>query len=416
MASLINNTNSLRPGTDEKKKNRRQQPIPKKYSEYLQLDGLLDCQKLMSEVSGIVHDEHLFIITHQAYELWFKQIIFELDSIRELFRTSVVDESKTLLIVHRLGRIATIMKLLVDQFEILETMTPLDFLEFRGFLEPASGFQSFQFRLIENKFGLNPESRIQYHHQSYSSVFDNPKHSEEIKKSEEDPSLHQLVANWLERTPGLESNVSDCHFLKKYHAAVNRWIQVEYYQPAMEETDTTKRDTKMALFEKQKGAFQSVLDPAKYDEYRERGDRRLSYKAFQGALFISLYRDAPRFHQPFQIITLLMDIDSLMTKWRYNHVVMVQRMIGSKFGTGGSSGYQYLRATVSDRYKVFLDFFNLSTFLIPRDYTPPLNSRMRRTLSVLQNNDGLPANENIFDDDDDDDDNDAEKKDLLAAN
>ncbi len=80
-----------------------------------------------------------------------------------------------------------------------------------------------------------------------------------------------------------------------------------------------------------------------------------------------------------------MDIDSLLQKWRYNHVMLVQRMLGNKQGSGGSSGYLYLRTTVSDRYKVFLDLFNLSTWLIPRAYIPPLSAKMVKTLSEHSN-------------------------------
>lgn len=372
--------------TKQNDSNGKKYPQSVKYSQYLQLDTLLGAQKMVSseeDSSKAIHDEHLFIITHQAYELWFKQIIFELDSIRRMFTSAVVDERQTLLIIHRLRRIAVIMKLIVEQFEIMETMTPLDFLEFRGFLEPASGFQSYQFRILENKFGLKPECRIQYNQQHYRSVFDKVKERELIDKSAEEPSLLDLVTRWLERTPGLES--SDFNFWKKYEIAVNRWIEAEFTVPAKEEQDPILHQMKTASLEKQRGIFQSVLDFDKYMEFKERGDRRLTHKAFQGALLISLYRDEPRFHQPFQILTRLMDIDSQLTKWRYNHVVMTQRMIGSKLGTGGSSGYQYLRATVSDRYRVFLDLFNLSTYLIPRDYIPPLNSRMKRTLSILHN-------------------------------
>ncbi|GFN74720.1 tryptophan 2,3-dioxygenase-like [Plakobranchus ocellatus] len=130
-------------------------------------------------------------------------------------------------------------------------------------------------------------------------------------------------------------------------------------------------------------SFDSVLDEDKYAASLTRGDRRLSHMAFKGAILISLYNDQPRFNQPSKLLSLLMDIDSLLTKWRYNHVMMVQRMIGSKVGTGGSSGYQYLRSTVSDRYKVFLDLFNTSTYLIPRAYIPPLTRSMKRQLSIL---------------------------------
>ncbi|GBP17811.1 Tryptophan 2,3-dioxygenase [Eumeta japonica] len=135
--------------------------------------------------------------------------------------------------------------------------------------------------------------------------------------------------------------------------------------------------------ENRREIYRSIFDPAVHDALRSRGERRLSHKAMQGAIMITFYRDEPRFSQPHQILTLLMDIDSLITKWRYNHVIMVQRMIGSQqLGTGGSSGYQYLRSTLSDRYKVFLDLFNLSTFLLPRSLIPPLDENMKKSLNV----------------------------------
>ncbi|KAJ8027892.1 Tryptophan 2,3-dioxygenase [Holothuria leucospilota] len=114
------------------------------------------------------------------------------------------------------------------------------------------------------------------------------------------------------------------------------------------------------------------------------GERRLSHKAWQGALLISFYREQLRFSQPFQFLHLLMDLDSLLMKWRSNHVQLVQRMLGNKPGTGGSSGYLYLRSTVSDRYKVFLDLFNLSSFLLPREYIPKLTTRMKSRLSISE--------------------------------
>ncbi|GFR97656.1 tryptophan 2,3-dioxygenase [Elysia marginata] len=125
------------------------------YHTYLKLDKLLNSQVMQSGVkSQAVHDEHLFIITHQAYELWFKQVLHEIDSVREMFMLPMLDESKTLLILNRLQRVTLILKLMVDQIDILETMTPLDFLEFRLQLSTSSGFQSLQFRLLENKLGV----------------------------------------------------------------------------------------------------------------------------------------------------------------------------------------------------------------------------------------------------------------------
>jgi len=126
------------------------------YGEYLMLDKILTGQRLLTEELGneTVHDEHLFIITHQAYELWFKQIMYELDSVRAMFIPGAIEERKMLEVLKRMNRIALIWKLLRDQVMILETMTPLDFMEFREYLTPSSGFQSLQFRLLENKLGL----------------------------------------------------------------------------------------------------------------------------------------------------------------------------------------------------------------------------------------------------------------------
>jgi tryptophan 2,3-dioxygenase len=125
--------------------------------------------------------------------------------------------------------------------------------------------------------------------------------------------------------------------------------------------------------------FLALLDEPKHNELVERRKRRLSHKATQAALLIELYRDEPILHLPFRLLTVLMDIDENFTTWRYRHALMVHRMIGNKIGTGGSTGYNYLKATV-DKYKVFVDLFNLSTFLIPRSKLPALPEEVRRNL------------------------------------
>src|SRR3954451_24353333 len=134
------------------------------YADYLKLDSLLNCQHLQSQQQGNepAHDEMLFIIVHQAAELWFKQILFELDFIRSVFsKEKINDNSEDLnLVRHRLNRIVKIHELLNQQVSILDTMTPLDFLEFRNLLMPASGFQSVQFRLLEARLGLNMNNRF----------------------------------------------------------------------------------------------------------------------------------------------------------------------------------------------------------------------------------------------------------------
>ncbi|KAK0167580.1 hypothetical protein PV327_004959 [Microctonus hyperodae] len=375
------------------------------YGEYLHLEKILSAQQLLSaHYNEEVHDEHLFIVTHQAYELWFKQIIYELDSVRRLFNTEIeivpngtndnncnnskkkttkyhrLDESQTLEIHKRLNRIVLILKLLVDQVTILETMTPLDFMAFRDYLCPASGFQSLQFRLIENKLGVKQEHRVRYN-QSYTKVFGrDPKAIEAIQKSETEPSLSCLVQEWLARTPGLEE--SDFDFWGKYRRAIEHML-TEQEQLAQIQTKESVRNFICSNVAAKKAVFETILNESLHNALVMRGERRFSHSAFQGAVMITLYRDEPRFSQPHQILTALMDIDSLITKWRYNHVIMVQRMIGSQqLGTGGSSGYHYLKSTLSDRYKVFLDLFNLSTFLIPRNLIPPLSKRMKTKLSM----------------------------------
>ncbi|GAB0098977.1 Tryptophan 2,3-dioxygenase [Sergentomyia squamirostris] len=345
------------------------------YGDYLMLDKVLDAQRLISETTGgKVHDEHLFIITHQAYELWFKQILYELDSIRDLFKVERIEESRTLEIVKRLNRIVLILKLLNEQIPILETMTPLDFMDFRMHLQPASGFQSLQFRLMENKLGVKMEHRVKYN-QNYTVVFrQDPGAVEKIAESHKELSLLELVQKWLERTPGLEED--GFNFWGKFKESVDNFLAHEH-EEAMKEEDASRRNYRLMDIEMRKTVYSSIFDSNSHETLVMRGDRRFSHKALQGAIMITFYRDEPRFSQPHQILVLLTDIDSLITKWRYNHVTMVQRMLGSQqLGTGGSSGYQYLRSTLSDRYKVFLDLFNLSTFLIPRRWIPPLDTKL----------------------------------------
>ena len=133
---------------------------PVYYGEYLQLDKIIEAQAPVSfnEHNEKAHDEMLFIIIHQAYELWFKQILFEVNSVIEIMAKSAMDDNSTDLqtVVHRLQRVTTILKVLVQQIDILETMTPMDFLDFRDMLRPASGFQSWQFKIIE-AFGFLDE-------------------------------------------------------------------------------------------------------------------------------------------------------------------------------------------------------------------------------------------------------------------
>ncbi|CAM9439124.1 tryptophan 2,3-dioxygenase [Lampetra fluviatilis] len=349
------------------------------YGDYLQLHKILDAQVLEStKHHNTIHDEHLFITTHQAYELWFKQILWELDSIRQIFyHRQIKNERNMLKVVSRMHRITLIFHLLVGQFSVMETMTPLDFFDFRHYLSPASGFQSLQFRMLENKIGVPDSLRVPYNKRHYRDSF-RGEEFEKLRLSEIEPTLLQLVQEWLERTPGLEAG--GFNFWEKLKKSVSERLEEEVCKAKLMENATLKEEL-MNEIQKQQETFGSLFDEKRHIHLMSKGTRRLSYKALQGALMIYFYREEPRFQVPFQLLNSLMDLDSLMTKWRYNHVCLVQRMIGSKAGTGGSSGYQYLRSTVSDRYKVFVDLFNLATFLVPRSWIPRLTPTLHRSLA-----------------------------------
>ena len=195
------------------------------YGDYLQLGKLLDAQRLESKEAGeTVHDEMLFIIVHQSYELWFKQILWELDSVIEIFSETSVGEDKMGTVVARLRRMTRIQKLLIEMIDVLETMTPLDFLDFRDYLYPASGFQSAQFRLVENKLGIRRQDRLLLSGDVYTARFDDADR-DKVESTETKPSLFDLVEDWLERTPFLDHE--DFHFWEAYRTAVERRIQAD---------------------------------------------------------------------------------------------------------------------------------------------------------------------------------------------
>jgi tryptophan 2,3-dioxygenase len=172
------------------------------YSDYLQLDKILGAQALESdkEGKGHAHDEMLFIIIHQSYELWFKQVLYEVGSVMEILaKGQIIDNSPDSYTVnHRLKRVVTILHMLVDKITILETMTPLDFLDFRNMLRPASGFQSIQFKELEAFLGLKMENR---HGQEYYISQLRPEDAQKIRAVEKVKPLIELVNEWLERMP-----------------------------------------------------------------------------------------------------------------------------------------------------------------------------------------------------------------------
>lgn len=349
------------------------------YHTYLQLDKILDAQYPRStEIDKVTaHDEMLFIIMHQVYELWFKQIIHELKSISVMFEDDLMDEREIPIAVARLERIIEIQKLLIEQINVMETLTAMDFLDFRQYLFPASGFQSLQFRIVENMLGLKAEQRLTYNNMPYDTVFSDTQ-KEVLKESLDNKSLLSHVIEWLERTPFLEFD--KFNFLEAYKKAVERMIQKEI--DAIEASDILTADVKkqrLTMVGDTSTYFLAVFDPAKFEEMRQRGEVKFSYQAMIAALFIFLYRDEPILQQPYRLLSRLMDIEEMLTLWRNRHAQMVLRMIGRKTGTGGSSGHQYLKST-AQQHQIFTDLYQVATLLIPRSDLPSLPEDLRKHL------------------------------------
>lgn len=349
---------------------------PVQYTDYLKVDTITNLQSRRSEEFGKpVHDEMLFIIIHQTYELWFKQILFELNSAVDVFTKSKVDEREMLTINSRLNRIMEIQKVLISQVDILDTMTPMDFLEFRDYLYPASGFQSLQFRLVENKLGL--DQRLTYNNRNYKESL-NEKDQGRASDTENSPSLFVLLEKWLERTPFLSSD--NFSFWKDYRVAVEKRINNSRQNITKSTFDDETKAKHLKGVDMMEEGFKSIFDEEAYKKMQEDGSWRLSHKALCAALFIYLYRDEPILQLPFNMMQNLQSIDENFTQWRYRHALMVHRMIGVKMGTGGSSGHKYLKAA-GDKHKIFQDLNNLATFFIPKSMLPKLPDDILKKLS-----------------------------------
>lgn len=255
-----------------------QQDARLSYGSYLAIEQLLELQRLESHPPA--HDELLFIVVHQAYELWFKVVLFELTTARDAM---FEDDATTAL--HLLQRVHAIEKVLIEQIGVLETMTPIDFLEFRQNLAPASGFQSVQFRAIEFLSGLKDELYL-------DKLTGSGPEMDGLRRRLGEPTLWDSFCSLLEGR-GL---------------------------PMPPQDEDSRRESLRRL----------LTQPASHDEL-------------------------------FPLAEALLTHDELFARWRYQHVLMVERQIGSKTGTGGSTGASYLRTTLDKRF--FPELWSVRSFL-----------------------------------------------------
>jgi len=282
------------------------------YADYLRLKNILSSQQPKSFEPGNTpaHDEMLFIVIHQASELWFKQILFELDFVMSVFnKEKINDNSEDLnLVRHRLNRIIKINELLNQQVAILDTMTPLDFLAFRNLLTPSSGFQSLQFRLIEAKLGLQLTKRHEhdYYKRTNAGGFTAEDYAA-INKVESELTLLQQVDRWLERMPFFNPQYWTSSNVEAGDTAEHPfWCTYrKIYEEGLVEREKNKLyNFDYVFFEKPIAAFS--------DEQLKVLRADLSPAAMRAALFIMLYRDFPVFQTSYQILDALIEIDHMM--------------------------------------------------------------------------------------------------------
>ena len=347
------------------------------YHDYLQLDKILNAQLLESDkLNAHAHDEMLFVVIHQAYELWFKQLHYEIDSVLGILaKPSLNDNSPELqTVVHRINRCVTILRVLVHQVDIMETMTPMDFLDFRNMLRPASGFQSWQFKELEAKLGLKFEQR---HGREYYTSQLRSEQVDIIKKAESDQSLLELLNVWLERLPffdGHEGWAGLAQHPQPGHINTGNihefWAEYRYQ---LEKSLSEAEQKNLVYFDHM---FLGTSAPA------EMLPATLSAAANRAALFIMLYRGYPILQLPFQLLNGLLEIDEQLSSWRYRHMNMVHRMIGTRIGTGGSTGKDYLRGA-ADKHYIFREIAQLNTFLIERTRLPQLPAEIEARLGFV---------------------------------
>jgi len=302
------------------------------YGEYLKIEELLKLQTgIDGDESKLSNDELHFIIVHQNFELWFKLIISELRCTRDILDTDYVEETKIPQAVHHMGRVIETFRLMAQQWKVVETLEPQDFLNFRDKLGQASGFESFQMRKMEALLGE-------------IWVDGKPVNSKAWESFKEQRSLYDVICDWLHRTPiqgSVPGSSSDDETVSNF---VDSFIQ-----------------NHTSLYPDGNSEAQQFLKP----------DGKV-HRGRSGLLFIESYRELPLLAWPRKLISTLIELEEAMVLWRSSHARMVERVIGRRVGTGGSSGVDYLDMTA--KYRVFVDLWSVRSILIKKSALPELQN------------------------------------------
>ncbi len=352
---------------------------PTTYRDYLRLDQLLALQGgLVQDDSHLMEDELHFIVVHQVFELWFKLILRELRLARDKMAAPWVQEETIPYVVHHLRRVHEIFRVAVEQFRVMETLTPQDFLAFRSKLGTASGFQSLQMRQIEAIMGLQEAQRTAWGHSdpltslpaTAKSQPGSQTNIETLRQTRQEITLRQALQTWLYRTPIQGSRPTEAgdtavveEFLQAYlHAQEQQ--QVEQIEPLV--ADGGDAEAIRAQFAASRRTAQAFL----YGEDVSASDRPRMRRIRAALLFIESYRELPLLAWPRLLLDTVVEMEELFILWRTRHARMVERVIGRRIGTGGSSGVDYLDETT--RYRIFPDLWAVRTFLLPRAVLPSL--------------------------------------------
>jgi tryptophan 2,3-dioxygenase len=353
------------------------------YWDYLGLQQLLSLQGgLEQDEKQLIFDELHFIVTHQVLELWFKLALAELRHARDHLAAPKVPDEQISYVVHHLRRVNSVFRLLVSTFEVMETLTPQDFLSFRDKLTPASGFQSFQMREIEILMGMTAAKRVRYgktdpitHIRGLAEKSPTGEMAwGRLVNASTEQTLRQSLHHWLYRTPINGSHPDDPQdaetvrgFLDGYLAAVEanhaRQAKALVASGVADEAAAHKR------FSHNTDAARAFLMA---DGIEDPDEKKRVQRIRAGLLFIESYRDLPLLAFPRLLIDTVVEFEEQIVLFRTRHARMVERVIGRRVGTGGSSGVDYLDQTT--RIRIFTDLWSVRTILLPRKLLPEVSN------------------------------------------
>ena len=350
------------------------------YWEYIKVEELIGLQGgIDGEESKLANDEVVFIVVHQVYELWFKLVIRELDSARDLLEQNPVPDMALAQATRSFRRVTAIFEQAIAHFKVMETLTTRDYLGFRDSLIGASGFQSAQLREIEILLGLEDHTRIGFSangsYQEALKAMDgsaSPALLRVQRRLASGKSLREVVYDWLSRTPVSPdgSPVKFLHDLVESHRGeIDKRMQIvseKMKLPPAELAVWRERYEKDLRFAEK---FLFAEDDPSFDD----GERLYRRKVRAALVFLESYRELPRLAWPREALDALVEMEQQMLIWRSRHARMVERVIGRRTGTGGSAGVDYLDQTAL-KYRVFGDVWAIRTLLVQKSAVPTIEN------------------------------------------